>query len=260
MTDEIPEDDNEFDDELELEPVDPDVIRHQQQRAQQRTRDAEDAVDINEAFEQAEVGDPVNLEQLKQFRFTTRHLLIATAVLAVVMTVITSLGGCMGLFVSGCTALAASWWFVLREERRRLEKIEADRQRFKERLAARRAVEDGQPLPSNSEEDHTAEFEQLNAQWEQENAAGPEFKFAFSMKELFVTFTVAAIFLGCVQLLGSAQSAALLLGLIALVGLIIQAFGIDLPAIVILGWWMLMVLYIIVSIWATLFPPVSAAA
>lgn len=246
MTDDNPAEDDEY----ELEPIDPEVIKHQAERARRKTREAEDSVDINEVFESVDVGDPVDFDSLKQFRFTTRHLLIATAVLAVVMTVITRLGGCMGLFVSGVTALAASWWFVLREESRRLAKIEADRARYKEKLAAHRAVEDGKPVPPKVSDE---KFEQLNAEWESENDAQPDFKFAFSTKELLITFTVAALILAFAQILG-ASNAALLLGVIALVGLLVQAFGVDLPAIVTLGWWILMVLYILLSIWATFSP------
>ena len=248
MTDDIPIDD---DDELELEPVDPEVIRHQQERTKRKSREAEDAVDINEVFESIDVGDPVDLDQLKQFRFTTRHLLIATAVLAVVMTVITRLGGCMGIFVSGVTALAAGWWFVLREESKRLAKLEADRQRFKAKLAARRAVEDGKPLPETAS---AADEGFERAQFESEDEVRPTFKFAFSMKEVLVTFAVAAVMLACVQLLGGTQNAALMLGLIALIGLLIQAFGVELPSVITLGWWLLMVMYILLTAWAAIFP------
>ncbi|MEM8943723.1 MAG: hypothetical protein AAGD11_00960 [Planctomycetota bacterium] len=251
MSDDAPIDD---DDDLELEPVDPEVIKHQQERVKRKSREAEDAVDIDEVFDAMDVGDPVDFDRLKQFRFTTRHMLIATAVLAVVMTIITRLGGCMGLFVSGCTALAAGWWFVLREEKRRLAKINEERQRFKARMAARRAAEDGEPVPEKTANVSSVQYEELNAEWENENASQRDFKFSFSMKELLITFTIAAVMLGSVQLLGGPQNAALLLGLIALVGLVIQAFGVEMPALVTLGWWILMVLYILVSIWAALFP------
>ena len=186
--------DDELDDDLELEPVDPEILKHRQERAKQKTREAEDAIDINAVFEQDDLDDPIDLEQLKKFRFTTRHLLIVTAVLAMVMTMYIKLDGCMGLFVSGCVALGAGWWFVLREERRRLEKIAARRERYAERHAARRSVEDGEPTPTPKIK--AEKFEQINADWERENEAQPAFRFAFSMKELLGTLTVAALILG----------------------------------------------------------------
>lgn len=236
---------DQHDDEYELEPVDPDVIKHQQERTKRKTREAEDTVDINEAFDQAELSDPVDLDTLKQFRFTTRHLLMATAVFAIVMTFHVRLGGCMGLFVSGAIALGIGWWIVMREERRRLEELEAQQKAYKQRLAARRAVEDGKPVPMAD----AGEFDQAG-DLEEEVAPRPPIKFSFSTKELLITFTVAVLILGLASLLGL-QTAALLLGFVALVGLLIQAFGIELPPILVLGWWLLLVLYILLSLWST---------
>ena len=245
MTDSMPPHD---DDELELEPIDPEILKHQQKRTKRQSRDAEDAVDINAAFDQAETGDPVDLEQLKKFRFTTRHMLIVTALLAIVMTLTQKLGACMGLFVSGGIAMGSAWWFVMREERLRLKKIEARREEFAQRLAARRAVEDGGPVPTSAPKIDPKELEQLNADWERENNAQPAFRFSFSMKELMITFTVATVVLGLSTILG-AGNVSLLLGLVALAGLLVQAFGVEMPPLVVLGWWLLLVLYILLSLW-----------
>ncbi len=236
------------DDELELEPIDPEIIKHQQKRTKRQSRDAEDAVDINAAFDQAETGDPIDLEQLKKFRFTTRHLLIATALLAIVMTFTERLGACMGLLVSGGIALGAAWWFVMREERLRLENIEARREEFAQRLAARRAVEDGGPVPTSAPKVDSEEFDRIKADWQRENEAQPAFRFSFSMKELMITFTVATLVLGLSTILG-AGNVSLLLGLVALAGLLVQAFGVEMPPLVVLGWWLLLVLYILLSLW-----------
>jgi len=246
MTDPTPP----HDDELELEPIDPEILQGQKERAKQKTRDAEDAIDINAPFvDQDDLADPVDLEQLKKFRFTTRHLLIITAVLAMVMTLFIQLKGCMGLFVSGCLALGAGWWFVLREESRRLEKIAVLREEYARRLAARRAVEDGKPLPSTGPKIEAEKLEPMNADWQRENDAQSTFRFAFSMKELFLTLTAAALILGFSQILGY-QNAAMLLGFVALAGLLVQAFGVELPPLLVLGWWLLLVLYILHSLWA----------
>ncbi len=242
------------DDELELEPLDPEIVKHQQERTKRRSRAAEDAADINAAYDDGNLGDPVDLERLRQFRFTTQHLLIATAVVAMVMTLIVRLDGCMGLFVTGCVALGAGWWFVLREENRRLAEIEASRERFARRLAAERAVEDGEMTPAVKAKIDAENFERINREWERENTAEPGFKFSFSMKELLGAFTVAAVILGLAQILGF-QTAALLLGFIALAGLLAQTFGVELPPLMVLGWWFLLVLYILVSLWATMSGP-----
>lgn len=250
-----PHDDDELDDELELEPLDPEILKHQKERTKRKSREAEDAIDINAAYDDLDNDeDPIDLEQLKKFRFTTRHLLIVTALLALVMTMYIKMHGCMGLFVSGCIALGAGWWFVLREENRRLEKIAAAREEIAQRLAARRAVEDGKPVPTSAPKIDPKEFEKLNADWQRENEAQPAFRFAFSMKELMITFTVAAVILGISSILVS-SNVALLLGLVALAGLLVQAFGVEMPPLVVLGWWLLLVLYIILGLWGTFGSP-----
>ena len=253
MTDQNPPHDDELGDELELEPIDPTILKHQQERAKQKTRKAEDSVDINAGFDDLDDdADPVDLEQLKNFRFTTRHLLIVTALLAIVMTMIKRLDFLMGMFVSGCLTLAAGWWFVMREERLRLERIAASREEYAERLAERRAVEDGKSLPAAKKIDpkdfDPRESEQVNADWQRENDAQPAFRFSFSMKELMITFTVAALILGFSTIVG-AGNVSLLLGLVALVGLLVQAFGVEMPPLVVLGWWLLLVLYILLGLW-----------
>ncbi len=237
-------DDDELDDELELEPVDPEILEHQRKRAKRKTRAAEDSVDVNEAFDQAITGDPVDLKQLKNFRFTTRHLLIVTAVASIAMTVFVQFGGCMGLFVSGVVALATGWWFVLREEKRRLAEAEERREQFAQRLAAQRSAEDGE-TPTPVQEDR---MRQISAEWEASEAV-PAFKFSFSMKEILGTFAIAAVALTLVQLVGGVQHASLLLGFVALAGLLVQVFGVELPPLVIFGWWVLLVLYILLSLW-----------
>ena len=245
-----PQDD---DDELELEPIDPAIIKHHQERTTRKIREAEDAVDINAGFDDLDDDvDPIDLEQLKKFRFTTRHLLIVTAVLAIVMTLYNRLTFCMGTFVSGCIALGAGWWFVSREESCRLEKIVASREEYAERLAARRAVEDGKVMPKSKID--PKELAQLNADWERENNRQSAFRFSFSMKELMITFTVAALILGFSTIVG-AGNVALLLGLVAVGGLLVQAFGVEMPPLVVLGWWLLLVLYILLSLWGTFGSP-----
>ena len=231
------------DDDFELEPVDPEIIKHQQERAKQKTREAEDAVDIDAAYEQGEFGDPVDLEKLKEFRFTERHLLIATAVLAMIMTLFIRLKGCMGLFVSGCVALGVGWWFVLREERRRLAEFAEQREEFAQRQAMRRDIEDGKSVPPLE----ARRLETLSEAEEQKIAA-PAFNFSFSMKELLITFIIAAVMFGLTRILG-VDTAALVLGAIALVGLIVQALGVEMPPLVVLGWWLLLVMFILVTLW-----------
>ena len=237
MSDTDPLDD---DGELELEPIDPEILEHQRRRTKEKVRDAEDAVDINAEYDEVDKLDPISLDDLKRFRFTTRHLLILTAMLAVALT----LKDQFGLFITFCAALAVGWWIVQRQEKRRLAEIDRHRRQMISKTAARRAREDGQvpvQLPTEA-------FEKVNDEWDAAISQQPAFDFSFSMKEMFAAFTAAAVVLGLAHFLDDGQYAALLFGMIALVGLVVQAVGYEPPALLILGWWLMLVLYILLSL------------
>ena len=228
MAEKNPHPDDEDDGEYELEPVDPEILAHERQRGELKTSQAKSAVDIDEVYRETEASDPITWDDLRGFRFTIRHLLIATAVLAIVLT-LWELARWLGLFIAGIAALAAGWFFVLRKERR-------------DRLLLQRRLEeleqsDGDELPTAIDDESVVSVE-------------PAWRFSFSLKEMFAALTAAAVVFGLVHVLGGPENAALFLGMIALAGLVLQLFGFEAPPVVILGWWLLLVLYIVVSLWA----------
>ena len=228
----------EDDGELELEPIDPDIIAHQQRRAKQKVREAEDSVDINARYSSIDEPDPFSFSDLRKIRFTTRHLLMLTAAVAILLT----LRERMGLFLTFCVVLGVAWWFVLRQEKRQLQEINRLRRKMIAETAARRAREDGEPIPKIPRE----EFEKVNDQWTAAAEQEPAFHFSFSLKEMFATLTAAAVALGMITFLG--DQATIIVGLIALAGLVAQAMGYAAPPILILGWWLMLVLYILLSL------------
>ncbi|MCH7750888.1 MAG: hypothetical protein IH898_01865 [Planctomycetes bacterium] len=230
------------DDEYELEPIDPEILEHERQRGEQKTRQAESAIDIDEVYDESEPIDPITWDDLQRFRFTTRHLLIVTALLSVVLAFI-EIGQWTGLFLVVVIALAAGWFFVLKKEQRERLQRKRHREEAKRRIAAERgeAVDAGQ-LPTKVDKP------------ESEAAVEPAFRFSFSMKEMFGAMTVAAVLFALVRGLGGPNNAALLLGMIALAGLAVHMMGFDPPAVIVLGWWLLLVLYIVVGLWAAFGP------
>jgi hypothetical protein len=242
--DPLPDDDELEDDELELEPVDPEMLARERQLADEKTLKAEAAFDIDEVYREEEHADPFSLDDLRSFRFTTRHLLIVTALLAVVLTIVELGGDCFGWFLIGVVALAAGWFFVLKKEKR--ERLE--RQRRHEEKERRIAVARG--------EAETVDYVPAEiVEPEAEPSLKPAFKFSFSMKEMLGAMTVAAVLFGLVSSFGEASNnVALFLGAIALLGLIVHLIGFDPPPVVVLGWWLLLVLYIVLSIWMDFSP------
>ena len=73
------------------------------------------------------------------------------------------------------------------------------------------------------------------------------FRIRFSVRSLLIAMTVAAVSLGMISVLGSGPMATIL-GLIAVAGLIVHAFGFEPPQPVIFGWWFILLLYVLLTI------------
>jgi hypothetical protein len=238
-------DDDDF--ELELEPVDPEVLAHSQRRVEEKTDEALRRVDVDELVRRPGAdgyGDyDVDWSKLRQFRFTTRHLLILTAVLAFCMTLFLLLEGCMAIFVGSLIAVGVGWFGVYRIERR--EK--------KERERLKREIEAALGRGKSAEESPWTEGDEAAAA---AALSRKEFRFAFSLKQVFITITVAAIVLGVLTVVGL-KALTITLGAFALAGLAVQTFGwFDPPPAVVLAWWMMLVLYLALGLLIAKFPQI----
>lgn len=226
-----PPDDND-DYELELEPVDPEILAQAKLRANQRTETAVERIDVDKLYgETSDYSDlTVDWSGLKQFRFTTRHLLILTALLAIVLTLRTLLESLFKtIAVLAVVLLAGGWYWSSRLERR-------------QQLArARRRAEffgEGDAIDKMADASLAVEtYRPLS-----------EFKFAFSMKELFITMTVAVVLVAGFTALGP-KVMAITFGAVAVAGLIAHVAGADPPHLVVLGWWLSLVIYFAVGVY-----------
>ena len=230
------------DGELELEPLDPEIVAIERQRGQQQVEKAVAKVDVDELYgDTASHSDlSVDWESWKQFRFTTRHLLMGTGLLAVCLALAQWLSACTAIVVVGVTALASGWFWVIRLESRQ----DAERARRREEFVAA-AGKPGQPAAASPASSPTEGMASATAE-----VLPPrprfDFKFAFSMQELLVTTTVAAVVMGLLMWF-EPERLAVVLGLLALGGLIVNAIGFDPPRVVVLTWWLLMVFYLVVG-------------
>jgi hypothetical protein len=233
--------DEDDDAELELEPVDPEIIAHEKRRAEQKIEEIVKRVDVDEVLDQAsphgDIGLDFDFSNWRNFRFTTRHLLMFTAVLAVIFTIFrVSEAGCNAVFWMGVIGLAAGWYWVHREEKRR----DAERQRQREKI-----------LKSFGREDELAEQEE--AVGTGPFGRGFDLKFSFSLRQLFITMTVAAVLMWILTFI-PAQIFSMLLGLIAVAGIVAVMAGFEAPPVIVFGWWVVLVLYILVSIFSQIKP------
>ena len=84
--------------------------------------------------------------------------------------------------------------------------------------------------------------------WEAELPAAEPFRIRFSLRSLMIAMTVAAVSLGMIHFLGGPGPTATILGSIAFVGLIVLALGFEPPQSLILGWWFILLLYVLLTI------------
>ncbi len=236
-------------DDYELEPPDAEVLAAEERRAQETIDATRASIDIDEIYRDAdrERGREIVEDWIRdfRFRFQVKHLLIATAVLAIVLTLakLDILRTAVVLVVM----VSVTGLFLYLQWQERKQRVEADRRR-REMYAQRRTHFERSSRPAGDDADASmagAVDEALG------NAQGrPQFRFHFSLLELMAAMTVAAIIFGLVHLLGGASNTATLLGFVALIGLVIHALGFEPPEIVVLGWWLILVLYVLLSIFA----------
>ena len=245
-----PDDPDDYEDpddgvELELEPVDPAVLAADRSRAARKVEQVLGSVDLDEMVRNPYEGEGlgVDWQGWKSIRFTTRHLLILTAILAVAMSIGRSAGGVMLAFIAAVVGCGGGWFWVYREERR----LAAAKEMRKEQLRA--AGFGANRPPSAPVIDDVRNAVKLNPY--------ANFKFQYSLRQLLGAMTVSAVVMGVLRLIGPG-ALSLGLGVIAILGLVIYAAGFEAPAIFILGWWVLLALYLFFGFVAALLPAKAA--
>jgi hypothetical protein len=242
------------DGEYELEGPDPEVLAAEERRKAEALAAHQRSIDIDEIYREEERSRSSEIlnDWVKNFRggfrFRVKHLLVATAVLAIALTLwrLELLGTALALGVM--FSIIGVYLYLQWKEKQHQDEVAARRH---ETYARRRAAQHAstayenstagthQPAPSSPLPDET------DCAW-QEAMREQEFRFQFSLAQLMLTMVAAAAVLGFVSILG-AQNAATLLGLVALIGLVANAAGFQPPPLVALGWWLLLLFYVLLS-------------
>lgn len=239
-----PEDDDDF--ELELEPVDPEIIAHRQERAQHTVESAAKKIDVDELYEpRSDYSDlELDLSGLKSFRFTTRTLLLITAVVAVGMTIQLMYDGCMVIFVAMIVTVALGWyWISILERKQEAERL-ARREAFNARMAAHPASPAAQAAATQpADEKPTSPFDDGAPTEEPEKRPFFDVDFAYSMQEMLITSAAVAVAFGLLTWITKGHSPKVF-GLIALAGIASLAINFKPHRLVVLAWGALMVIYV----------------
>jgi hypothetical protein len=260
--------DEEDDADYELEPPDPEVIAEAERRGKEVIEASRADIDIDEIYRDAgqrrsdEILDGLLKNFKLRFRFQISHLLILTAVAAIVLTLakLQLLG--VAVFLLVVLSVAGLFFYLQIQERKAEEEATRRREEMYERRRAhmQKASGGGQhsgedklpqvPLPAS-----TRASVANGDSWPTPTREG--FRFRFSMAELLIAMTTAAIVFGLVHVMGSPSNTATVLGFVALIGLIVHAVGFEPPSVVVLGWWFVLVLYVCLSILAAVFPAIA---
>lgn len=235
-------DENDDDGDYELEPVDEEILRGEQERARADMVRAQTSLDIDDVYERSTADERLD-EFLKQarFQFQLKHLLMATAVLAVFLSL-------WKLFASSVAALMLVVMSALVVTHAYLGWRDRQREAM---LAARRArlVE----IARRGEQGELVDEDDLDEEEEPPPPPKPPLRLNFSLKQVLVTLTVASVALGLLSAFGALTgtgfgAVAAILGLVAVAGLVAFAVGFEMPPIVAFGWWIILLLYIAVSV------------
>jgi hypothetical protein len=253
---------NEWDDdaEYEVEPPDAEVLAAEERRAKEAVDATRTSIDIDEIYRDTSrdrggeiLEEWIRKFQPRQFRFQVKHLMIATAVLAIALTLwrLDLLGTTLVILLM--LSVAGLYLYLQWQEKKHRD--EAD-QRRREMYARRRAQADTSTAAAPPNDDQTmvkpvadvpALPNETDQVW-QESMAQEKFRFRFSLREMMLAITGAALVFGLIYALGGPAQTATLLGFIALFGLVVHALGFEPPEIVVLSWWLILVLYVLLSI------------
>ena len=244
--------------ELELEPPDPAVVAAEQRRAAEAIDAHRRAINVSEIYRDLDANRDTQiveewLGRLRTFRFQfqVRHLLILTAVVAIVLALSQWVGLGTVFIVAIMLAVAGVSLYLKLEENRRQEAANHRRQKMYAERRAQQARATGQRVEAEEFDDEPMPSKPRD-ELRTSPAAAREFRFQFSLSQLLVVITAAALLLGMAGAVGGAATVATVCGLAALAGLIVPAMGLEPPRIVVFGWWMLLVLYVALSLFSAI--------
>jgi hypothetical protein len=242
----------------ELEPPDATIIAAEQRRGKDSIEASRAAIDIDQIYREADrdLGSELVEKWLKEYRFQfqVKHILIATALLAVALTLwkLEVLGKTLWiLFMLG---VASFYVYLQWQESKHQRAAQERRERMYARRRAMQARQQGQQVDDEELLEEPADTPGVAPADEiaKETSARLPLRFQFSLKQLLVTMTIAAVIFGAVHWLGGNHTATLL-GFVAIVGLVVYAIGVNTPELIVLGWWLILVLYVLITMFSFIF-------
>jgi hypothetical protein len=238
----------------ELEPPDPEVIAAEERRAREAVEATRASIDIDEIYRESdrrqggEILDDWARNLRAGFRFQVKHLLIATAVLAIALALWRLQLFGTALVIGLMLSVAGAYLYVLWQEKKQQQEAERRREEMYSRNRMYHANRNRTAGGDRARIEAEMDARDSMAAGNEDRLARPTFRFRFSMWELLVAMTASALVLGLVSVLGGPANTATMLGFLALIGLVAHAMGFEPPDIIVLAWWLILVLYVLLSI------------
>jgi hypothetical protein len=250
----VPSEDDDY--ELEIEAPDETI---EAKRRQTILESQEARIDIEEIYRDAERdrGGEIleNWVRNFKFRFGLRELLIATAMLALAVALVQLQLFWTAAIVLFGLSVASLYFYLTLQERKHQEEVARKRDEIyaqrREKLKAR-APGHIEPVRDTAPVEITPEVSQamseISSVIEPPPVEREPLRFQFSMRELAIAITVSAILLGLVRFVGGPTIAATLFGGVAIAGLVAFVTRIDPPRIVLFGWWVILLMYVLLTL------------
>jgi hypothetical protein len=246
----------EDDEELELEPLDPAIVNAEQRRAEEVAEQVRASIDIDEVYREADRNRSEEIVEnwIRNFKFRPqiKHVAYGTAALAVVIAV-SSLGQFFPVFaiLTICCVGGLYLYLTWQDQKQQAEAYEKRqamyakrRQRMQPRGAGATSAEPEVPIEEAVAVQRPAAAADI---WTEPPPPEP-FQFRFSMRTLLIAITIAAVSFGLIHALGGPRPTATILGFMAVAGLLVHALGFEPPQSVILVWWLILALYVVLTI------------
>ena len=242
--------------EYELEPPDADVLASEARASQEFLSAAESRIDVDELFREGDRFDHDKMlaEFVRDggFRFQTKHLLIATAILAFYLAFGNVIGypiATLLLFIAGISGML---YYMNHREKLHQDRLAERKKVFKAQLQAKQkgtsAPASQPPLPNEADKS-----------WQQALEQESSFGSRFSPRQLLIAFTVALIVVALCTWTGSPFATLLLLGTFAAIGISVHIARYEPPDQLVLIWWCTICLYVVMSIFSIIWTALTAS-
>lgn len=228
------------DDEYEVEPPDAEVLLRQQRETKAEVSRAGEAAKVEMIDDELNGRQDVDFNFSGwRFQYNTRHLLILMTVVAVTISIFkaVNLGAIFAFLVMGLLVfLIGIHSYLSWKENRRLEELSARRKK----LVAQTRGQSIYDQPLDEEGEPVDSFvRQLTSR--------PPWKLQFSLRELMIGMTIAAVACGLFQIVPPVAVASTL-GLLTVAGVFLFVAGFEPPAPILAGWWIMLGLYVLTSV------------